>query len=137
MNITKESLSQRGLIYRSHRLPYNPKLITRAKELRKNMTPAETILWNNFIKTLPYRFVAQRTIDNYIVDFYCSALKLVIEIDGDQHLTEDGKAYDSERDFIIESYGLKILRINNADIYNDFDAVCRRIKEYLPPFSPP
>ena len=59
--------------------PYNPKLVERAQELRKNMTPAEKKLWNNYLITLNFRVLKQRHIDNFIVDFYWATLKLVIE----------------------------------------------------------
>lgn len=70
--------------------PYNPNNITRAKEMRKDMTSAEKRLWFNFLKEFKFRVYRQRPIHHYIVDFYCSKLKLVIEIDGDGHFTEDG-----------------------------------------------
>jgi len=63
-------------------LPYNPKLIPIAKQLRKNPTPAEKKLWQDFLRNFPLRVLRQIPIDNFIVDFYCAALLLVIEIDG-------------------------------------------------------
>ena len=95
------------------------------------MTPAEKRLWNGFLKRCRFRVRSQRTIDNYIVDFYCPSLKLVIEIDGDHHYAEEGKMYDRERDVILESYGLKVLRIINRDVFEDFDSVCRRIEDFV------
>jgi very-short-patch-repair endonuclease len=104
-----DDIKRRGLIFTERHLPYNPYLSARAKELRKNMTPAEKKLWYGFLRMFHYRVHSQHPIDNYIVDFYFPSLKLVIEIDGDQHYTEDGKTYDRERDVILESYGLKVL----------------------------
>jgi len=135
--MNEEDIKRRGLIFVGRHLPYNQKLIDRAKILRKNMTPAERRLWNGFLKTFRFRVRSQSTIDNYIVDFYCPSLKLVIEIDGDQHCTEDGKNYDRERDVIFESYGLKVLRIINRDVFVDFDSVCRRIDEFVNGFEDP
>ncbi len=63
-------------------LPYNQKLITRAKELRKNATIPEKKLWQEYLRFLKPRFLRQRSIDNFIVDFYCASCKFVIEIDG-------------------------------------------------------
>ena len=60
-----------------HHLPYNPKLVERAKELRKNMTKAERKLWYDYLRNFKYRVHRQRTIDQFIVDFYCFELKLV------------------------------------------------------------
>ncbi len=129
--MNEDNVKRRGLIYTGHHLPYNPKLNDRAKILRKNMTPAEKILWNGFLKTFHYRVRSQRPIDNYIVDFYCPSMKLVIEIDGEQHYSEEGKTYDCERDAILASYGLKVLLITNNDVFVDFDSVCRRIEEFV------
>jgi very-short-patch-repair endonuclease len=124
-------LLSRGLVFNGRHLPYNPDLVLRAKELRKNMTKAEKVVWFRFLESVPYRFVAQKTIDNYIVDFYCSSLKLIVEIDGEQHYTNEGKQYDSERDSILEKYGLKICRIKNSEVFDNFDYVCERIRGYF------
>ena len=94
-------------------LPYNPQLIERAKYLRKNMTLAEQKLWKNYLKNFKYRVLKQRPIDHFIVDFYCPSLKLVIEIDGDSHYTEDAIIYDQARTEKLASYGLRIIRFTN------------------------
>ena len=110
---------------------YNSKLEMRAKELRKNMTKQERHLWYDFLRTYPVKFYRQRVIDCYIVDFYCSKAKLVIEIDGSQHYTEDGMAYDKIRSEILECYGLHILRFANSDVDRNFSGVCQCIDETL------
>ena len=69
---------------------HNPKLTENARKLRKNMTKEEKRLWYDYLKYCPVRFLRQKVIDNYIVDFYCSVLKLVIELDGSQHYDEKG-----------------------------------------------
>ena len=74
-------------------LPYKNKLIPRAKELRKNATRQENHLWYDFLRSYPVRFQRQKTIGSFIVDFYCHAAKLVIELDGSQHYTDQGVAY--------------------------------------------
>ncbi len=74
-------------------LPYNPKLIPIAKELRKNPTPAEKKLWQNFLRNFPLRVLRQIPIYNFIVDFYCAALQLLIEIDGESQFPEQGNLY--------------------------------------------
>jgi len=102
--------TDRGLITTGYHLPYNPKLTERAKELRNNLTEAEKRLWYGYLCTFKYRVLRQRPIDNYIVDFYCPKLKLVIEIDGDTHYTDAGKIYDERRTQILESYGLRVVR---------------------------
>ena len=75
-------------------LPYNPKPISIAKQMRQNPTPAEKKLWQNYLRHFSVRVLRQRPIDNFIVDFYCASLKLAIEIDGESHFTEEGKHYD-------------------------------------------
>ena len=112
-------------------LPYKGKLIPRAKELRKNATRQENHLWYDFLRTYPVRFQRQKTIGGFIVDFYCHYAKLVIELDGSQHYTDEGKAYDAERTSILEKYGLSIMRFSNNDIDNKFQAVCNMIDQKI------
>ena len=90
------------------------------KILRNSLTKPEVILWY-YLKNsgLGYKFRRQHGIGRYIVDFYCPRLKLVIELDGGQHFTEEGLAYDKERDAFIRSLGIEIVRIPNSEIlYN-------------------
>jgi very-short-patch-repair endonuclease len=115
-------------------LPYDVALVPRAKELRKNMTAAEKKLWYGYLRTFRFKVLRQRPIDHFIVDFYCPSLKLVIEIDGDSHFTEDGKASDQERTQILEGYGLKVLRFTNQDVMKDFRQVCAILQSWIPPF---
>lgn len=105
----------------------NPKLTGRAQELRKNATPQENHLWYDFLRDYPVKFRRQTTINSFIVDFYCAEAKLVVEIDGSQHYSEQGKAYDAERDYIIMQYGCTILRFSNHDINCHFTSVCDMI----------
>jgi very-short-patch-repair endonuclease len=114
-------------------LPYNRQLVEKAKELRKNMTPAERKLWYDYLRTFKFRVLRQRPIDNFIVDFFCAQLKLVIEVDGESHFTDDGKDYDWERTQILKGYGLKVLRFSNHEVLQDWEGVCRRIEEEIPP----
>jgi very-short-patch-repair endonuclease len=114
-------------------LPYNRKLVEKAKELRKNMTPAEKKLWYSYLRTFKFRVLRQRPIDNFIVDFFCAGLKLVIEVDGESHFTNEGKDHDWERTQILEGYGLKVLRFSNHEVLQDLEGVCRRIEEEIPP----
>ena len=69
---------------------HNPKLSANARVLRKDMTPEERHLWYDFLRLYPVRFLRQKVIDAYIVDFYCSRARLVIELDGSQHYEEKG-----------------------------------------------
>jgi very-short-patch-repair endonuclease len=115
------------MIQTDNHLPYNPKLGDRARELRKNMTKAERRLWYDYLRDLSTRFYRQRPIDNFIVDFYCPSLKLVIEIDGDTHNSQEAKDYDLERSQRLEGYGLQVVRFTNEEVLADFEGVCLRI----------
>ena len=108
-------------------LEYNKNLIPRAKELRKNATPQENELWYKFLRTYPIRFQRQKTIGQFIVDFYCHEAKLAIELDGSQHFTPEGITYDEARTAAIETFGVAVLRFTNRDIESEFKAVCMQI----------
>ena len=125
----KSELKQSGLVQGGCHLPYNPELVARAKELRKRMTKAEKKLWHGYLRDFRYRFLRQRPIDHFIVDFYCSKLRLVIEVDGETHFTEVGKGYDAERTTTLEGYGLKVLRFCNTDVINNLQGVAAKIEE--------
>ena len=108
-------------------LPYKGKLVQRAKELRSEATKQENHLWYDFLKSYPVRFQRQKTIKGFIADFYCAKANLILEVDGMQHSSEQGKLYDSERTMILSEYDIKVLRISNHDIEEKFDAVCEEI----------
>lgn len=116
-------------------LPYNEKLIEKARAMRKNPTPAERKLWE-ILRTFPLKMWRQKPIDNYIVDFYCPKLKLVIEVDGQGHFTPEAMAYDAERTQVLQGYGLRVVRFTNEQVLRDFEAVFEEIMGFLPP-SPP
>ena len=123
--------SQLSFLNTDFHLPYNSKLVTRAKELRKNMTTAEKKLWVNYLRKFQYRVLRQRPIDNFIVDFYCPKLQLVIEVDGEGHFSEGGKQYDSERTRILEGYGLRVIRFTNDEVLQNLEGVCQVIEGFI------
>ncbi|MCL1858883.1 MAG: endonuclease domain-containing protein [Oscillospiraceae bacterium] len=106
---------------------HNSKLTLYARELRKNMTKQEKHLWYDFLRLYPVKILRQKTIGYFIADFYCAGAKLVIEIDGSQHFTKDGKQYDSEREDVMRNLGIKTVRYTNNDIDRQFAAVCNDI----------
>jgi very-short-patch-repair endonuclease len=108
-------------------LDYNEKNIPLAKNLRKNATPQENHLWYDFLSKYEVRFQRQKAIDNFIADFYCHNAKLIIEIDGAQHYTPEGKQKDEFRTEILEGYDLKVIRFTNDQIDRNFEGVCRYI----------
>jgi len=103
---------------------YNPKLKPLARKLRNNSTLSEILLWEEIKgeKFLGYRFLRQKPIGNYIVDFFCNELKLVIEIDGDSH-DEENFEYDMKRQNWLESIGLTVLRFDDREVKKDMDNV--------------
>lgn len=110
---------------------HNPVLTEKAKELRKNMTNEEKILWYQFLRNYPVRILRQKVIDNYIVDFYCVKAKLIIELDGSQHYSPDGKIYDKIRTEFFEERNLKVIRIPNIQVTNNFEGICNYIDKII------
>ena len=109
----------------------NFRMLETARKLRREMTPQETKLWYRFLRSYPVKIYKQRIIESFIVDFYCADARLVIEIDGSQHYTEQGKCYDEERSQILRAYGLKVLRFSNRDVDRSFDSVCAQIHNII------
>lgn len=100
----------------------------RARELRREMTPEERILWHYLRNnTLGFKFRRQQLIDGFIVDFYCHAVGLIIEVDGGIHQMQQD--YDAERDRIIQSRGLHVLRVTNDDIHKNLYNTISQIKQ--------
>lgn len=113
-------------------LPYDPKLTTLARANRKNPTPAEQKIWLEVLRGRQfsaYKFLRQKPIERFIVDFYCSSLRWVIEIDGDSHA--ENPAYDIERTQILQRYGLAVIRYANHDVMHNisgvYDDLARRL----------
>ena len=112
-------------------VPKDGKMLPRARELRREMTPQENKLWYKFLRYYPIKIYKQRIIESFIADFYCSRAQLVIELDGRQHYTEQGKAYDIERSSILSQYNLEVLRFTNYEIDFQFEAVCEKIDSVI------
>ncbi len=111
-----------------------------ARILRKEMTKEEKHLWYDFLQKIPPVVRHQKVISPYIVDFYCPSAKLVIEVDGYYHTTEQGRKADRLRDAYMEDMGLKVLRYTNDDVNTRFDDVCEDIMRYInerDPFGEP
>jgi very-short-patch-repair endonuclease len=103
----------------------------RAKELRQNMTCEETLLWHELRtnKLAGWHFRRQQVIDGFIIDFYCHADNLIVEVDGGIH----GKQMeqDAERDAHLISRGFRILRVTNDEVNNDLQGVLQKILKNL------
>jgi len=124
-------------------IPYNKNLVPLARQLRKNMTLSEVLLWEELKnkKMLGFDFDRQRPIDNYIVDFYCKPLFLAIEVDGDSHYSEEAFLKDQIRQKRLEELGVRILRVDDLEvkknIYNVLLSIEIFIKEILEPTPNP
>ena len=109
----------------------NPNLKGFSTALRKNQTKEEKHLWSDFLRQYPVRFNRQKVLGPYIVDFYCASAKLVIELDGSQHYSEEGSEDDKIRDRYLARLGIKVVRYSNLEITREFDAVCVDISEHV------
>jgi very-short-patch-repair endonuclease len=115
-------------------LPFNRTLKAYARDLRRDMTDAESSLWSRIRKKQlkGFQFYRQKNIGDYIVDFYCPAAKLIIEIDGGQHYSESGKERDNKRDSLMKSSGFRVLRFSDIDFLKDLPGVLEKIYDELP-----
>ena len=113
--------------------PYNSKLKRPYRLLRKNMTDAEQLLWKYLRRRqiCDIQFNRQKPLLNYIVDFYSPKAKLVIEIDGSQHLEKDNLIRDKQRDEALQKLGLTILRFDNKQVLKETESVLQKIYEYV------
>ncbi len=104
----------------------------RRQELRNNMTEPENRLWSILSNNqLGVKFRRQHGIGHYIVDFYCPELKLIIEVDGESHFSEDAQAYDKIRDAYMLGLGLTAIRYNNHDVMHNIEAIYQSIQQYI------
>lgn len=110
---------------------HNSNLVAYARDLRKNMTKEERRLWYDFLNTYPVKFTRQKILGKYIADFYCAKANLVIELDGSQHYEPEGIENDNKRTAYLNRYKIRVIRISNLDIKNNFEAVCQYIDEII------
>lgn len=112
-------------------LRYNHRLKSNARHLRTNMTESEKKLWTHLQRKqlLGVQFYRQKPIGNYIVDFYAPKVKLVIEVDGSQHLELDHVQKDLSRQRDLQNQGLLVLRFDNLQVLQEIDAVMEKIFE--------
>ena len=112
-------------------ISYNRSLTANARALRKNMTPEERHLWYDLLKRLPLNVRRQHNIENYIVDFYIASKKIVIEVDGIQHESEENRQSDQQRDAVLATWGITVLRYSNESIKKNFTEVSEDILNKL------
>lgn len=118
------------------RFTYDKSNITNARKLRTNMTKEERHLWYDYLRDCSVKFQRQKMIGNYIVDFYCSSLQLVIELDGSQHYQKIELVKDDERTRYLNSCGIQVLRIPNNEITGNFAGVCQYIDNLIRTIPP-
>ena len=106
---------------------HNKSLVANAKRLRKNMTKEERHLWYDFLRAYPVKFLRQKILGKYIVDFYCAEANLIVELDGSQHYEDDGQQYDMDRTAYLERFGIRVLRVPNNEVNQNFRGVCEYI----------
>jgi len=118
---------KRGMFYNA-----DPLIFENARELRNKLTPAEQIFWLRLKEKFPeYKFRRQHPISIYIADFYCHKLKLVIEIDGPIHDSEEAKLNDEKRQNDLENLDLTVIRFTNEQIKNDIEDVIKIISSLI------
>jgi very-short-patch-repair endonuclease len=120
-----------------HYLPYMQDLKEFSRRLRNNSTLGEILLWKQLRsgRLEGYSFNRQKPIGQFIVDFYCKPLKLVIEVDGGYHYEEEQILIDTGRQKMIEDMGLHFLRFHDEEIRKDMPQVLQKIKQYIREFE--
>src|SRR5437867_6158430 len=124
-------------------LRYNPKLKSMARTLRTNLTDSEQRLWARLHRKqiLGVQFYRQKPLGKYIVDFYAPSVRLVVEVDGAQHLEAAQVKYDQQRTAYLERQGLRVLRFNDLEVLQELEAVveeiCRAVQGTGNPPCPP
>lgn len=123
----------------SNKLNNLPILRTFRKALRNDLTPAEAKLWTLLKQSRLQgrKFRRQHSVGHYILDFYCPAERLAIELDGAVHDTESAQEYDRERDSFLRRYGIKVLRFENQQVFQNTEAVLMEISNHFGCGLPP
>ena len=110
---------------------YRHDLKARARNLRRDPTPAERKLWFEFLSTHFEKFTRQKPLGRYVADFYCARHRLVIELDGDSHFTDSSALYDKSRTDALATWRIAVIRFTNSEVLQQFEAVCAKIEETL------
>ena len=112
-------------------VPYRRELKQRSQSLRREPTAAERKLWFEFLRGLPEKFTRQKPLGHYIADFYCASCRLIVEVDGDSHFSDAGELYDQRRTAALEAEGIRVLRVTNLEVMQQFEGVCQKIQDAL------
>lgn len=126
----ENDINPEGMLFGPNFLPYNPKLKQFGRDLRKQGILSEALLWKYLKnKNMGFVFNRQKPILNYIADFYCGKLNLVVEIDGASHFSAEAQKQDIERDRQMRVLGLTVIRVLDKDVRNNPENVARSIIE--------
>lgn len=133
--LMKKSIEPESINSKRNCVRYRSSLTFMSQKNRNNMTEAEKIIWNQILSRdkTGYRFLRQKPIDRFIIDFYCSKLLLAIEIDGELHIKKQGT--DEMRDKFLKQIGITTIRFTNDEVINNTEIVKRKIDELIPLLS--
>jgi very-short-patch-repair endonuclease len=117
----------------------DPILMQRRQELRRNQTDAEQAFWRRVRNRqfLGMRFFRQYSIGPYILDFYCPAVKIAVELDGGQHNQRENKEYDEARSEYLKTQGINVIRFWNHEALIDMQSVLNKLHMRVTPPSLP
>ena len=126
---------RRRFMKRRNLIHSNPKVSEKRSNLRRNLTPAEALLWKNLQKSQldGRKFRRQHSIGPYIVDFYCPEFRVAVEVDGAKHVTQLGSEEDSNRDKFLGKLNVRVLRFENRLVFESLDLVLNTIRAALEP----
>ena len=130
--LLEHDINPEGMAFGPNFLPYNPRLKQFGRDLRNYGQKSEAMLWKCLkSKQTGYIFLRQKPILNYIADFYCYKLRLVIEIDGASHFSAEAQARDAERDRQMQAIGLTVIRVRDSDVRKNPWGVAKSIMEMV------
>jgi very-short-patch-repair endonuclease len=115
------------------KLHNRPALLERRRTLRRSLTPAEAILWTHLQRSQldGVKFRREHSVGRYVLDFYCPAHRLAIELDGAAHDHEAAQARDADRERFLVAHGIRVLRFENRDVVKNLDGVLADIRRAL------
>ena len=128
--LLQHDINPEGLLFSKNHIPYNPRLKEFSRSMRGYGEKSEAMLWKRLkAKQTGFAFNRQKPILNFIADFYCKELGLVVEIDGASHFSHEAYEKDQERDRQMRAIGLEIIRVIDSDVRKDADTVATFIEE--------
>ena len=131
--LCENGINPEGMRFGPNFFPYNPKLKQFSRDLRNHGQLSEALLWKCLKgKKTGYLFLRQKPILNFIADFFCHELKLVIEIDGASHFTAEAQERDEERDRQMRAIGLTVVRVKDSDVRKNAQMIANGIMEQFP-----